>query len=74
MFQGDAAAGHIRVEDLEKAIMAYGSEKLTAEQAHDLIRQVAFDNINFLSYLLKLEPDRNGYINFEQYVNMMMAK
>ena len=36
-----------------------GSDKLTDEQAHDLVSQ--------------LEPDRSGLINYSEYVNMMMS-
>jgi calmodulin len=39
--------------------MTYGSEKLTKDQAAELVSQ--------------LEPDQNGLINYVEYVNMMMS-
>jgi len=44
---------------LIKALCTYGAEKLSPEQAMELVSQ--------------LEVDSNGYINFNDYVNMMMS-
>lgn len=44
---------------LIKALCTYGVEKLSPEQAMELVSQ--------------LEVDANGYINFNDYVNMMMS-
>lgn len=38
----------------------YGTDKLTEDQASELINQ--------------LEPDSQGMINYVEYVNMMMAE
>ena len=59
VFEGDAPAGHIKVDVLIRALTNDGSDKLTDEQAHDLVSQ--------------LEPDRSGLINYSEYVNMMMS-
>ena len=40
-------------------LCTYGTEKLTLEQAQDLVAQ--------------LEVDGNGLINYVEYVNMMMS-
>ena len=40
MFEGNAPAGHIRINSVIKALTTYGSEHLTMEQAHDLVSQV----------------------------------
>ena len=54
-----AQSGHISTEALLRALTTYGTDKLTQEQAEDLIKQ--------------LEPDENGMINYEEYVDMMMS-
>ena len=59
VFEGDAPSGHIKVDVLIRALTNDGSDKLTDEQAHDLVSQ--------------LEPDRSGLINYSEYVNMMMS-
>ena len=59
VFEGDAPPGHIKVDVLIRALTNDGSDKLTDEQAHDLVSQ--------------LEPDRSGLINYSEYVNMMMS-
>lgn len=59
VFEGDAPGGHIKVDVLIRALTNDGSDKLTDEQAHDLVSQ--------------LEPDRSGLINYSEYVNMMMS-
>jgi len=58
-FEGNGPKGHIKVEHLVKALTTYGSERVTEEQALELVGQ--------------LEPDQNGYINYIDYVNMMMT-
>mmetsp|Transcript_11797 Transcript_11797/g.15404 ORF Transcript_11797/g.15404 Transcript_11797/m.15404 type:complete len:159 (+) Transcript_11797:195-671(+) len=58
VFEGASPPGYIKVDALAKALMTYGSEKLTEEQARELVSQ--------------LEPDANGLINYVEYVNMMM--
>ncbi|OQR83848.1 calmodulin-like protein [Achlya hypogyna] len=60
MFENASTPGFIRVDRLRQALTLYGSDKITEEQAHELISQ--------------LEPDSNGLINYEEYVNMMMSK
>ena len=59
VFEGDAPSGHIKVDVLIRALTNDGTDKLTDEQAHDLVSQ--------------LEPDRSGLINYSEYVNMMMS-
>ena len=59
MFENNAPHGHIRVEQLQKALCTYGDDKLTPDQAQELVTQ--------------LEPDSNGLINYVEYVNMMMS-
>ena len=54
-----AQTGHISTEALLRALTTYGTDKLTKEQAEELIKQ--------------LEPDENGMINYEEYVDMMMS-
>jgi calmodulin len=56
------AAGHpgmVKAEALVKALCTYGAEKLSEIQAKELVNQ--------------LEADNGGYINFVDYVNMMMT-
>ena len=59
VFEGDAPSGHIKVDVLIRALTNDGTDKLTDEQASDLVSQ--------------LEPDRSGLINYSEYVNMMMS-
>ena len=58
--KGESACpvGHIKVDTLIKSLTSYGTEKLTEEQAIELVSQ--------------LEPDVNGLINYNEYVDMMM--
>ncbi len=44
---------------LTRSLCTYGTEKLSFEQAQDLVAQ--------------LECDNNGNINYVDYVNMMMS-
>jgi len=58
IFETGAPGGHIKVDTLIKSLTTYGTEKLTDEQAQELVSQ--------------LEPDVNGMINYAEYVDMMM--
>ena len=58
MFEG-APSGYVRAEALIKALSTYGEDKLSEEQAKDLVGQ--------------LEVDSNGLVNYVDYVSMMMA-
>merc|ERR1719162_1635695 len=40
VFAGNAPEGYIRRKDLEKALQVYGREKLTAEEAKNLVAQI----------------------------------
>ena len=59
VFESGAPPGHIKVESLVRALTTDGSDKLSEEQARDLVAQ--------------LEPDRDGLVNYKEYVNMMMS-
>ena len=59
VFEAPGHAGMIKAEALVKALCTYGLEKLNEAQAKDLVSQ--------------LETDANGYINYSDYVNMMMT-
>ncbi len=58
VFEGGAPAGHVKADALVRALCTYGVEKLSVDQATDLVAQ--------------LEADANGMINYNEYVNMMM--
>merc|ERR1719277_1014523 len=58
VFADNAPEGYIRVKDLEKALQVYGREKLTAEEAKNLVAQIeCVDNM----------------FKYDEYVTMMMA-
>ncbi|KAG5181620.1 hypothetical protein JKP88DRAFT_257924 [Tribonema minus] len=59
VFEGSAPSGYIKMESLVRALTTYGTEKLTEEQARELVSQ--------------LEPDHNGMVNYVEYVNIMMS-
>lgn len=59
VFENPTHPGCIKADALVKALCTYGTEKLTEEQAQELVSQ--------------LEVDPNGMINYIDYVNMMMA-
>jgi len=59
VFEGNCPSGYVKADVLVRSLCTYGSEKLTEEQAHDLVSQ--------------LEADSNGLINYVEYVNMMMS-
>eukprot|EP00930_Biecheleria_cincta_P070750 TRINITY_DN58367_c0_g1_i1.p1 TRINITY_DN58367_c0_g1~~TRINITY_DN58367_c0_g1_i1.p1 ORF type:complete len:160 (-),score=46.35 TRINITY_DN58367_c0_g1_i1:8-487(-) len=58
VFAGNAPDGSIRVKDLEHALQVYGREKLTADEAKNLVAQIESVDGNF---------------KYEEYVNMMMS-
>ena len=51
--------GHVRTSALEKALTTYGTDKLSLEEAQDLLSQV--------------DPENAGVINYIEYVNMMCS-
>merc|ERR1719473_2684751 len=57
VFAGNAPDGTIRAKDLQKALMIYGREKLTEEEAKNLVARLECVDGNF---------------NYADYVNMMM--
>lgn len=59
VFEASGNPGYIKADALIKALCTYGTEKLNEDQAHELVGQ--------------LEVDATGYINFSDYVNMMMS-
>ena len=58
IFESGVPGGHIKVDTLIKSLTTYGTEKLSEDQAQELVSQ--------------LEPDVNGLINYSEYVDMMM--
>lgn len=58
IFESGASGGYIKVDTLIKSLTTYGTEKLSEDQAQELVSQ--------------LEPDVNGLINYSEYVDMMM--
>ena len=59
LFEAGGPAGYVKAETLKRALCTYGSEKLSEEQANDLVNQ--------------LEADPQGMINYEVYVDMLMS-
>ena len=59
VFEKDCPNGYVKASDLVKALTVYGTQKLTEQQALDLVRQ--------------LDADSNGLINYNEYINMMMS-
>merc|ERR1711991_251484 len=59
VFEATAPPGMVRADALIRSLCTYGTEKLSLEQAQDLVAQ--------------LEVDGNGLINYVDYVNMMMS-
>ena len=59
LFEGVNPAGFVRAEAIIRALTIYGKDKLTEEQAAELVSQ--------------LEVDTNGLVNYNDYVNMMMS-
>lgn len=58
VFEGNCPKGYVKPETLITALCTYGAEKLSKDQAVDLVRQ--------------LDVDENGLINYNDYVNTMM--
>ena len=59
VFEGTSPAGCVKADSLIRALSTYGAEKLTEDQAADLVSQ--------------LESDNAGLIHYLEYVNMMMS-
>lgn len=59
IFAGDAQDGCIRIADLEKALQVYGREKLSAEEAKNLVAQI---------------EQNDGMFKYEAYIKMMMEE
>ena len=57
-FEGVSPDGYVRAEVLVKALQTYGKDKLTEEQATELVSQ--------------MESDSGGMINYKNYVDMML--
>ena len=58
-FETQGSSGYVTIDSLRKALMSYGTEKLSLQQANDLLSQ--------------LEQDSQGRVNYVEYVNMMMG-
>merc|ERR1712062_219295 len=59
VFSGNAPDGSIRIKDLEKALQVYGREKLSAEEAKNLVAQIEC---------------QDGLFKYDEYVQMMMSQ
>lgn len=59
VFEGQCPTGHVKADALVRALTTYGSEKLTEEQAQELVAQ--------------LEINDDGLINYVDYISMMMS-
>ena len=59
VFEGSCPKGYVKAENLVKSLSTYGTERLTEEQAQDLVSQ--------------LDVDSHGNIHYVEYVNMMMS-
>lgn len=60
VFEGNSPPGFIKIDDLERALTVYGSDRLTPEQVADLIAQI--------------ETNQNGMFDYNAYVNLMMQE
>jgi calmodulin len=58
VFEVPTHPGYIKAEHIIKALMTYGTERCTREEAEELTSQ--------------LEADPNGLINYEEYIRSMM--
>jgi len=58
MFEGTSPSGYVRTDNLVRSLCTFGVERLTEDQAQELVAQ--------------LEADSNGMINYVDYINMMM--
>lgn len=59
IFEVPGHPGMVKADALVKALCTYGTEKLSEAQAKDLVSQ--------------LDTDAAGYINYSEYVAMMMS-
>jgi calmodulin len=59
VFEGNSPSGHVKPEILVKALMTYGTEKLSESDAEILVAQ--------------LGKNGDGLVNYEDYVSMMMS-
>ena len=59
VFERDCPSGFVSMAALEQALTTYGSEKLSLNDAQELLSQI--------------EPDDNGMVNYVEFVNMMCA-
>jgi calmodulin len=59
VFEAPGHPGTVKAENLIKALCTYGTDKLTESQAKDLVSQ--------------LDTDAAGFVNFMDYVGMMMS-
>lgn len=58
VFEGNAPAGHIKIDALERALSVYGSDRLTQGQVNELVNQLDFSE--------------DGLFNYAEYVSMML--
>jgi len=58
VFEGNSPNGYVGSETIVNALTTYGSEKISEEQARELVGQMEADGI--------------GLINYADYVNLMM--
>jgi len=54
--------GKVHVDALVKFLTTYGSENSKIDFTEDRVRNL----------VLQIEQDQNGYVDYEEYVNMMM--
>lgn len=73
--------GFIKADRLLLALTTYGADKISPEQAQELISQVRGSCISvssksklIVALSAQLEPDQHGNINYVEYVNMMMSE
>merc|ERR1712166_1476830 len=59
VFERDCPSGFVSMAALERALTTYGSEKLSLNDAQELLSQI--------------EPDDSGMVNYVEFVNMMCA-
>ncbi len=50
VFEGNSPPGMIELEDLKRALSVYGSDRLTAEQVHDLVGMIDTNQNNMFNY------------------------
>jgi calmodulin len=58
-FESGSQPGYVKADAIVRALCTYGVDKMTEEQALDLVSQ------------LEVGPD--GLVNYEEYVNIMMS-